>query len=152
MLLVPACPYLRRDGVSETGLVALWKEGMAVDPRTARVMSKCIHLSYDTLVKSWIQDAVNRSVMLVVMVDDYTSIHMKHRPKETNPTAVSNKASLLLKRFDDVNAIPVDGLQETHNPIGVDSHLLVKLLLEKLPTLSLTFCCINAKLDKEEVF
>lgn len=31
--------FLRKNGLSETGLVALWREGMAAHPRTARAMS-----------------------------------------------------------------------------------------------------------------
>ena len=125
---------------------------MAVHPRTAREMSKVIDFSYEGLVRSWIQDAMNRSAMLVFMVDDYTNVHTKHRPTETNPTVVSHKATLLLKRFDDVKAIPVEGLQQTHNPDGVDSKLLVKFLLEKMSTLSLIFAASMPSWIKERFF
>ena len=52
---------------------------------------------------------------------------------------VSKKATLLLKRFDDTSAIPVDPLKPAHNPAGVDSQLLLALLIEKMPNLSRSF-------------
>ena len=38
--------FLRQHGLSDTGLTALWQEGVSVHPRTARLMSISINESY----------------------------------------------------------------------------------------------------------
>ena len=45
--------------------------------------------------------------LLVFMVDDYTNIHTRHRPTTKVPLSVSQKATLLLKRYNDIPALPV---------------------------------------------
>ena len=131
--------FLQKNGVSETGLIALWQEGITVHPRTARVMARVLDFNYESLVQGWIEDAVYRSFLLAFMVDDYTNVHTMHRPTGDLPSVVSKKATLLLKRFDDTSAIPVDPLKPAHNPAGVDSQLLLALLIEKMPNLSRSF-------------
>ena len=101
--------FLRRNGLSEAGLSALWREGIAVHPRTARIMAKVIDLNYDDLVKGWIEDAMYKKCLLAFMV----------------------------KRLDTAKAIPADS--NKHNPNGVDSVLLTEFLEEKMPSLGLTY-------------
>ncbi|XP_065051273.1 uncharacterized protein LOC135680946 [Rhopilema esculentum] len=131
--------FLRRHGLSESGLTALWQEGLTVHPRTARVMAKVVSFSYESLLQGWIEDAVYKRSLLVFMVDDYTNIHTMHRPTTEVPLSVSQKATLLLKRYDDIPALPVDEMSNVHNPVGVDEQLLLALLKEKMPFLSMSF-------------
>ena len=131
--------FLRRHGLSESGLTALWQEGLTVHPRTARVMAKVVSFSYESLVQGWIEDAVYKRSLLVFMVDDYTNIHTMHRPTTEIPLSVSQKATLLLKRYDDIPALPVGEMSNVHNPVGVDEQLLLALLKEKMPFLSTSF-------------
>ena len=85
--------FLRRHGLSESGLTALWQEGLTVHPRTACVMAKVVSFSYESLVQGWIEDAVYKRSLLVFMVDDYTNIHTMHRPTTEVPLSVSQKAT-----------------------------------------------------------
>ena len=130
--------FLRRNGLVEAGLSALWREGIAVHSRTASIMAKVIDLNYDDLVKGWIEDAMYEKFLLAFMVDDYINIHTKHRPTGINPSPVSAKATLLLKQSDTAKAIPADS--NKHNPNRGDSILLTKFLEEKMTTsLALTY-------------
>ena len=72
------------------------------------------------------------------MVDDYTNVHTKHRPKDLNPNQISKKATLLLKRFDHA-AIPVTNLPESNNPVGVDPTLLEYFVKDHLSSLMKTY-------------
>ena len=71
MFLVPAHSFLRQHGLSDTGLTALWQEGVSVHPRTARLMSISINESYEEMVKSFIDKSKSNGSPLVFMVDDH---------------------------------------------------------------------------------
>ena len=102
-------------------------------------MAKVVSFSYESLVQGWIEDAVYKCSLLVFMVDDYTNTHTMHRPTTEIPLSVSQKATLLLKRYDDIPALPVGEMSNVHNPVGVDEQLLLALLKEKMPFLSMSF-------------
>ena len=61
--------------------------------------------TYDNVIRQWIGEAVDQKKLLILMVDDYTNMHTKHRPQDLNQTQISKKVTLLLKRFD-MPAIP----------------------------------------------
>ena len=92
----------------------------------------------DSVIKEWIADTIQQEKLLVFMVDDYTNVHTKHRPKDLNPNQISKKATLLLKRFDHA-AIPVTNLPESNNPVGVDPTLLEYFVKDHLSSLMKTY-------------
>ncbi len=143
--------FLRQHGLSDTGLTALWQEGVSVHPRTARLMSMSINESYKEMVKSFIDKAKSNGSLLVFMVDDYTNIHTKHRPTSVVPTVVSHKATLLLKCFDNIKAIPADQ-SITHNPSAVDIPELVSYLRQNMPLLCNTFASTMPSWIREKFF
>ena len=82
--------------------------------------------------------SVDQKKLLILMVDNYPNIHTKHRPQVLNPTQISKKATLLLKRFD-IPAISSVGLPTANNPAGVDRDLISRYLEEHASSLSKTY-------------
>ena len=70
-----------------------------------------------------VADAVENEWCIVLIIDDYTTVHSKHRPKEKVSSAAS-MCTIVCRVFPDVRAIPLTAIEDFHNPNGVDITLL----------------------------
>ena len=73
------------------------------------------------------------------MIDDFTNVHTIRRPKDQETSTARSMATMLLKRFPGVPAVPS---QCQINPHGVSTDLLVDFTLASLPSLSQTFALV----------
>ena len=88
-------------------------------------------------VKEFVNEAIEKKALIVLMVDDFANIHTKRRPSDQTTSAARNMATILMKRFCDGSAIPV--CQDTIAPGGVCQKLLLQFSAKMLPSLSTTF-------------
>ena len=56
-------------------------------------------------MKDFIDETIHMKCLLVVMIDDYTNIHTKHRPLDSTTSTARSMATIFLKRFPDDPAI-----------------------------------------------
>ncbi|XP_065061436.1 uncharacterized protein LOC135688497 [Rhopilema esculentum] len=124
-------------GISEGGLSVLHKSGIAVSKSTQRRDFYKIAESHESLVKDFIADAIERKALLILMIDDFTNIHTKRRPTDHITSKARNMATILMKRFCDGSAIPVD--QHVVNPDGICQDMLLDFTTKMLSSLSTTF-------------
>lgn len=124
-------------GISETGLNILNKSGIAISKSTQRRVLYKTAANHGKIVSEFIDEATQNKDLLVLMIDDYTNIHTKQRPSNEETSTARSMATILLKRFSGVPAIPA--VRSAMNPAGVSSELLVELYTANLLKLSSTF-------------
>ena len=136
---------LRQFGISEQGLMSLRNLGIAAHPHTVKAAAKSSASSHPTSLVKFFQDAVNDEKLVVVMIDDYHNIHTKHRPESKTQTNAVHMSTLLVKVFNDVDAIsknssqcpllsrdPVQ-IEEVQSVIGQRMPLLCSRYAENMP-------------------
>ena len=99
--------YLQKHGLTDKGFEALRRERTTVSSKTMRNFSKTKVSEHQNIVKKFIDEAIEKSEFMILMIDDYSNIHSLQRPKDpSNPTNVARMATILLKKFPNINAIP----------------------------------------------
>ena len=128
---------LRQFGLSEQGLMSLRNLGIAAHPHTIKAAAKSSASSYPNSLVKFFQDAVNNEKLVVVMIDDYHNIHTKHRPESKTQTNAVHMSTLLVKVFDDVDAISANSSQRSSSDsgsvIGQRMPLLCSRYAENMP-------------------
>ena len=90
-------------------------------------------------MSAFIEEAISAKELLILMIDDYTNIHTKRRPKNQETSTARSMATILLKRFHGVQAIPA---QCSINPDGVSTDLLIDYTVSSLSSLSATYASV----------
>eukprot|EP00794_Sanderia_malayensis_P020709 gene20709-22741_t len=97
---------LSQYGISDFGLASLRNVGIAAHPRTVKTASLSAAENHSESVKQFFSNAADNNHFLVFFVDDYHNIHTKHRPSEKKQTQAVHMATLLVKEFKNIKAIP----------------------------------------------
>ena len=94
-----------------------------------------------TNVISALDDAIKNRKLLLLMIDDYTTIHSTRRPKDLKTSQANNMCTIIFKVFPDIRAITRPPPQFIHNKDGIKPHDLAnEVCSEKQMTkLSCTF-------------
>ena len=125
-------------GLSESGLSVLNSTGIAVSKSTQRRHLRKTADRYVARVQSFIDDAIDRKCLLVLMVDDYTNIHTKQRPKDQETSSAKKMATILLKKFPTIPAIALN--EESHiYKDGISISILNNFIEDKMPQLFSSF-------------
>ena len=78
-----------------------------------------------------------KKALLVLMIDDFTNIHTKRGPTDQTTSKARNMATILIKRFCNGSAIPVN--HNLINPDGISQEKLLQYSLAMIPSLAATF-------------
>ncbi len=91
------------------------------------------------VLANFITEATNAGDLFALMIDDLTNVHTKRRPKDQETSTARNMATVLLKRFQGIPAIPS---QASMNAKGVSSDLLIEYFKSNLSTLASTYASV----------
>ena len=102
--------------------------------------SESHYLSLETFVTQ----AIEQKWLLVLVIDDYTSVHTKWRPLDEKPSEAKTMCTIVVKAFKDTPAISIDHASTVHNINEIDiesckgiitsaSMTLPKLMLHQCP-------------------
>ena len=58
--------------------------------------------------------------LLVLIIDDYTSIHAKRRPQGERESEAKSMCTIVVKAFKEIPAITMDHANFLHDPNGID--------------------------------
>ena len=147
--------YLQKHGLTDKGFEALRREGTTVSSKTMRNFSKTKVSEHQNIVKKFIDEAIEKSEFMILMIDDYTNIHSLQRPKDpSNPTNVARMATILLKKFPNINIIPrlSNQMDNLHYPGGINIQLITAKLAEQMPLLGETFVDVMHNWIKVQFF
>ena len=100
---------LQQFGISSKGLKSLRNLGSAAHPRTVKILTKSSSLSHNNHVLTFIESALENNQFMIFCIDDYHNIHTRHRPESTRQTQAIHMATLLLKVFPEIEAVPKYG-------------------------------------------
>ena len=79
--------------------------GLTTHPVTASKVSRKMSLSHYESVNKFFQEAISNKHLVVIFIDDYHHIHTNHRPTDIAQTQLIHMATLLLKSFQNINAV-----------------------------------------------
>ena len=79
-------------------------------------------------INELISEAISHKWQLVLMIDDYTTVHTKCRPDTGKPSAAKSMCTIILKVFKDIQAASSFNPLTYHNPEAIDVALLVNKL------------------------
>ena len=130
---------LQQFGITERGLASLMNLGIAAHPHTVKASAKLSASSHTTNLASFFENIVAKKQFLAIFIDDYHNIHTKHRPESKTQTQAIHMATLLVKVFPNVAAIPKVQDQPLLSELPVQIDTMSKILLENLQSLSKTY-------------
>ena len=70
--------------------------------------------------KDFIKDAMKNKWLLVLIIDDYTSIHTKRRPQGEKESEAKSMCTIIVKAFKEIPAITMDHANFLHDPNGIN--------------------------------
>ena len=70
--------------------------------------------------RDFIKDAMKNKWLLVLIIDDYTSIHAKRRPQGERESEAKSMCTIGVKAFKEIPAITMDHANFLHDPNGID--------------------------------
>ena len=71
-----------------------------------------------------IEDAINNGCLIICILDNYTSTHRKCRPTEEQASKATYMATIVIRVFENISAIPLGDIENVHNPRGIDAQLV----------------------------
>ena len=74
-------------------------------------------------------DAIENRKLLLLMIDDYTTIHSTRRPKDLKTSQTNNMCTIIFKVFPDLHAISPPPAQQLHSQNGIKPHDLASTCL-----------------------
>ena len=81
-----------------------------------QTMSESHYLSLETFVTQ----AIEQKCLLVLVIDDYTSVHTKWRPLDEKPSEAKTMCTIVVKAFKDIPAISIDHASTVDHLNGID--------------------------------
>ena len=129
-------------GISDSGLSILNKSGISASKSTQKRELQKLASSHSNTVKGFIDETIRMKCLLVLMIDDYTNIHTKHRPLDSTTSTARSMATILLKRFPDVPAITADPSLAVANPQCLSIDLISDFFERSCKKLFLTFASV----------
>ena len=103
-------------GLSDEGIDTLRHMGAAPASKTSLRIRKEQSNCHSVLVNDWINEAIEKKELIILVIDDYTNIHTKQRPKSETVTEVTSMATVIMKKFPGTAAIPIVPSRPVNNP------------------------------------
>lgn len=128
---------LQQFGITKQGLESLRNLGIAAHPQTIKVLRKSSCSTHSSDVITFIDSAIKNNQFLVFCIDDYHNIHTKHRPEAKTQTQSIHMATLLLKVFPGVKAVPHHENVLPNSPVNIQE--VKVLVLSSISSLSKTY-------------
>ena len=119
-----------------------------VEPLVLACCSRSVEKSFVPLCnsnKQTVNDAINTAIhkkqLLLLMIDDYTTIHTNRRPTNLLTSNANSMATIIVKIFPTLDAIPMKKPELVHPKDGIDITQLQGIICsdEMMSTLCYTF-------------
>ena len=130
---------LSQFGISECGLAALRNLGIAAHPRTIKSATAIAASGHLQELQYFFSEATNKEHFIVVFIDDYHNIHTKHRANVKEQTQVVHMATMLVKVFEDIKALPAINHDSPLSKYPADIPILHQLISRNMPLLSKSY-------------
>ena len=104
------------------------KLGSTVSNRA--VNNEMVKLARDcqSAVNGAILDALKNNWLVIAIIDDYTTVHSKHRPTNTKASTSIPMCTIVCRIFPSIQAVPNQSVEILHCSLGIDIESLINEL------------------------
>lgn len=120
--------FLRNNQINQEGLETEHIIGSTCARRTINIIENELSSKHQSHLENFFSQAVKNKWLLILVIDDYTSIHTKKRPQDNELTDAKNMCTIVIKAFKNIEAIPVKEAHLLHDPNGIDVNNCEKLI------------------------
>ena len=111
--------YLRSSRINQEGLETEHIMGLSCARRTVNSIVNTMADNHYQSFQNFIQDAVKNKWLLVLIIDDYTSVHTKRRPQGEKASEAKSMCTIVVKAFKQIPAINVEEANFMHDVNGI---------------------------------
>ena len=112
--------YLRSSQVNQEGIETEHIMGNSCARRTVNNIIQAMSASHYQSFETFVAQAIEQKWLLVLVIDDYTSVHTKRRPLDEKPSEAKTMCTIVVKAFKDIPAISIDHASTVHDLNGID--------------------------------
>ena len=88
--------------------------------RTINNIIQSMSESHYLSLEPFVTQAIEQKWLLVLVIDDYTSVHTKRRPLIEKPSEAKTMCTIVVKTFKVIPAISIDHASTVHDLNGID--------------------------------
>ena len=136
--------FLKDSKLNQRGLEAQREMGNSCCRRRVNILHAELAESNTNMIGELISEAIKEQWQLVLIIDDYTSIHSKRRPKTDQLCHPKSMCTIVVKVFKNVKAIPRCSATTYRNVDGIDITSCVKTLSSSSSMYKLAFTYSSA--------
>lgn len=110
--------------MNQEGMETQHMMGLSCARRTLNTIARSLSENHGKLLfKRFIEDAIEHKWLLVLIIDDFTSIHSKRRPEGDKASEAKSMCTIVAKAFKNIPAISVLQASIMHdvNGIGINT-------------------------------
>ena len=109
--------YLRSSQVNQEGMETEHITGNSCARRTINNIIQDMSESHYQSFETFVTQAIEQKWLLVLVIDDYTSVHTKRRPLDEKPSEAKTMCTIVVKAFKDFPAISIDHASTVHDTL-----------------------------------
>ena len=101
--------------------------GLSCARRTVNAIVKSLSENHCKSFEHFIQDAIENKWLLVLIIDDFTSIHTKQRPQADKASEAKSMCTTVVKALKNIPAVSVQQASIMHdvNGISINTNLQI---------------------------
>ena len=112
--------YLRSNQINQEGIETEHIMGHTCSRRTVNNVMYTMSESHFKSFEDFITEATERKWLIVLIIDDFTTIHTKRRPQKDKSSEAKTMCTIVVKAFKDIPAVPVQQALCIHDQHGID--------------------------------
>ena len=120
--------YLRSCNINQEGIETQHTMGLSCARRTVNTIAKSLPENHCKSFKHFIQDAIENKWLLVLIIDDFTSIHTKRRPQADKASEAKSMCTIVIKAFKNIRAISVLQASIMHDVNGISINTCLQII------------------------
>ena len=120
--------YLRSCNINQEGIETQHIMGLSCARRTVNTIAKSLSENHCKSFKHFIQDAIENKWLLVLIIDDFTSIHTKRRPQADKASEAKSMCTIVVKAFKNIPAISVLQASIMHDVNGISINTCLQII------------------------
>ena len=111
--------YLRSSHINQEGMETEHIMGHSCARRTVNNIIQTMAETHFQSFEHFVTEAIEHKWLLVLVIDDYTSVHSKRRPLNEKPSEAKTMCTMVVKAFN-IPAISVEQANVIHDVNGID--------------------------------
>ena len=119
--------YLRSN-INQEGMETQHIMGLSCARRTVNTIAKSLSENHCNSFKNFIQDAIEHKWLLVLIIDDFISIHTKRRPQGDKASEAKSMCTIVVKAFKNIPAVSVLEASIMHDVNGISINTCLQIL------------------------